>query len=122
MVMSLSSRAAISFLIISVLALSLLARASLDPSLGGMVNFPLTHGVSVTAGDCPLDLKTEAGINAVKAGEIADGNSSVVHRVVVVIAAVPRAGLETAGQLEHPTILAEFVVTVVVTIVGFGRV
>ena len=119
MVVSLLSRTVISLLIIPLLALSLLARASLDGSLGGVVNLPLTHGVSVTAGDCPLDLKTEAGINAaVKAGEIAGGHSSVLHRVVVVIEAVPRAGLETAGQLKHETILAEFVVNVVVTIVG----
>ena len=118
MVMSLSSRAAISFLIISVLALSLLARDSLDPSLGGMVNFPLMHGVSVTVGDWALDLKTEGGINAtVIAGEITGGDSSVVQCVVVVTAAVSRAGLEKAGELKHPGLLAEFVMTVVVTIV-----
>ena len=117
MVMSLSSRVAISFLIISELALSLIAMACFEASLGGVVNLPLMHGVNVTAGDWPLDLKTEAGVKAaVIAGEITGGNSSVAQRVVVVTAAVPRAGLEKAGKLIHPGLLIEFVVTVVVTI------
>ena len=123
MMMSLSSRAVFMsskadsyFLVCSVLA-----------SLGVKLNFPLTQGVSLTAGNWLLDLKTEAGTHAaLMAGEITAVDSIEVQRVVVVATAVAVAGLEKAGPLEtivvQPLVVAvswgDAVVTIVAVVVG----
>ena len=122
MMMSLSSRAVFMssradsyFLVCSVLA-----------SLGVKLNFPLTQGVSLTAGNWLLDLKTEAGTHAaLMAGEITAVDSIEVQGVVVATA-VAVAGLEKAGPLEtivvQPLVVAvswgAAVVTIVAVVVG----
>ena len=117
MVMSLFSRDAISSLILLVLALSLLARACLDASWGGVANFPpdLSTGAFARTWleaswggvvNLPLDLGTGAWTRKTAlGGELSAVDSIVAQDVVVVVTAalaaaggwsIARAGLEKA--------------------------
>ena len=121
MVMSLFSRDAISSLILLVLALSLLARACLDASWGGVANFPpdLSTGAFARTWleaswggvvNLPLDLGTGAWTRKTAlGGELSAVDSIVAQDVVVVVTAalaaaggwsIARAGLEKAEQVE----------------------